>query len=70
MFIETKFEMHTHNSKIVTTIRQSYIERRIAISLLEKSENSFRVSENILRANKASHGSFNAHNGCFSADGS
>jgi len=70
MFVETELEMHAHNAEIITRVGEDNIERRFALGGFEESEDSFRVSEDILRADESLHSSLHADNGSFSGDSS
>lgn len=69
MLIQSQFEVHTHNRKVITLSRQGNIERRIAVSLFVESEDGLRVSEDVLRTDEASHGSLDAHDGRLGGQG-
>lgn len=62
--------MHSHNSEIISVHRNNDIKRRVSLSWLVQSENSLRVSEDILRSNESVHGSLDAKEGSLSRDGS
>lgn len=62
--------MHTHNGEVITTFRNEDIEGRVTFSGFVESENSFRVSEDILGTNETVHGSLDTHEGSFSGDSS
>jgi len=65
MLIKTKLEMHAHQSEVVTTVGNVNIEGRITLGRLVESEDSFRVTEDILRSNESVHGSLDAHKSSF-----
>ena len=68
MLIKTKLEVHAHQSEVVTTVGNVDIEGRITLGRLVESEDSFRVTEDILRSNESVHGSLNAHKSSFSRE--
>jgi hypothetical protein len=68
MLIETKLEVHAHQSEVITTVGHVDIEGRVTLGRLVESEDSFRVTEDILRSNESVHGSLNAHKSGFSGE--
>lgn len=59
-----------HESEVVTAFRNVNIEGGVSLGGFVESEDSFGVSEDILRSNEAVHGSLNAHKCGFSRNGS
>lgn len=70
MLIESKLEVHTHHSKIITLSSQYDVEWGISIGLLIETEDCFWISEDVGRSNESIHGSLYTLDGCFSGDGS
>lgn len=68
MLIKTKLEVHAHQSEVITAVGNVDIEGRITLGRLVESEDSFRVTEDILRSNESVHGSLNAHKSSFSGE--
>lgn len=69
VLIESQFEVHSHNSEIISVHRNNDVKRRVSLSWLVQSEDSLRVSEDILGSNKSVHGSLDAKEGSLSGDG-
>lgn len=67
VLIESELEMHTHRGKVFTSLCNMDIKRRhITLSILKESEDSLRVTEDILWAHESLHRSLDADDGCLS----
>lgn len=69
MLIESKLEVHAHDREVITFHAQIDVEGTVSLGGFIESEDCLRVSEDILGADKAFHGSSHAEDGCLSADG-
>lgn len=57
VLVETKLEMHTHDGEIVTRVRKDEIKGRVAVlGLLELTEESLGVAEDVTGAQESGHG--------------
>jgi hypothetical protein len=66
MLVETKFEMVSHDGKLISLVSQLDIKRRMLVSSFDvKLENRLRVSENILWTNESIHGPLETQKTCF-----